>query len=89
MPPHRTPASPIPQPARDPLARPRLLVLDEATSALDPEREAQLCARLAALYHEGGMAILAIAHQPAWARIADRRYRISDGRVGEILSPRV
>jgi ATP-binding cassette subfamily C protein len=69
--------------ARALLARPRLLVLDEATSALDPEHEAELCARLAERCRAGDMAILAIAHQPAWARIADRVYRINEGRLIE------
>ncbi len=73
--------------ARALLGRPRLLVLDEATNALDPEREAELCKRLAALCHQGGMAILAIAHQPAWARVADRIYRVGDGRVSEEQVP--
>jgi ATP-binding cassette, subfamily C, bacterial len=69
--------------ARALLGRPRLLILDEATSALDPEREALLCHQLAELCHEGGMAILAIAHQPAWARVADQVYRITEGQVTE------
>ncbi|MCW5745882.1 MAG: ABC transporter ATP-binding protein [Alphaproteobacteria bacterium] len=69
--------------ARALLGKPRLLILDEATSALDPENEAALCARIAALSHEIGLAVLAIAHQPAWLRVADRVYLVAPGAVIE------
>jgi ATP-binding cassette subfamily C protein len=66
-------------------ARPRLLILDEATSALDLDGEAALCASLAELCHREGLAILAIAHRPAWIRVADRHYVVAAGRVRERL----
>ena len=58
---------------------PRLLILDEATSALDRDSEMAICDTLAAL--KGDIAILAVAHQPAMQRIADRVYMVTDGRV--------
>ena len=51
---------------------PRLLMLDEATSALDPAGEAALCNRLADLCHQQRLAVLAIAHQPAWPNVANQ-----------------
>ncbi len=58
---------------------PRLLVLDEATSALDPSSEAEICATLTNL--KGDLTILAVSHQPALAEVADRVYRLSDGKL--------
>jgi ATP-binding cassette subfamily C protein len=58
---------------------PRLLILDEATSALDRDSERAICDTLAAL--KGDIAILAVAHQPAMQRIADRVYVVTNGRV--------
>jgi len=58
--------------------RPRLLVLDEATAALDPETEAGVWATVERL--RGRATILAISHQPALAHVADRVYRIENGR---------
>ena len=58
---------------------PRLLVLDEATSALDPSSEAEICATLTHL--KGDLTILAVSHQPALAEIADRVYRLANGKL--------
>ncbi len=58
---------------------PRLLVLDEATSALDPSSEAEICATLTHL--KGSLTILAVSHQPALAEIADRVYRLENGKL--------
>jgi ABC-type bacteriocin/lantibiotic exporter with double-glycine peptidase domain len=58
--------------------RPRLLIFDEATAALDPETEAAVWATVEKL--RDGAAVVAISHQPAVTRVADRIYRIEEGR---------
>jgi ATP-binding cassette subfamily C protein len=74
--------------ARALVSRPRLLILDEVTSALDPDTEWQICREIRAL--AGEMAVLAITHRPAFLEIADRVYRIEDGRAIEAFDePRV
>ncbi len=59
--------------------RPRLLILDEATSALDSASEAAICDTLASL--KGQITILAVTHQSALQRVADRVYRVHGGRL--------
>jgi ATP-binding cassette subfamily C protein len=58
--------------------KPKLLVLDEATTALDPANEAAICETLGKL--RGELTILAISHQPAILNVADRAYRLEDGK---------
>ena len=58
--------------------KPRVLILDEATSALDPETETAICRTLEGL--RGDLTIIAISHQSPLVDIADRVYRLSDGR---------
>ncbi len=58
---------------------PLLLVLDEATSALDPESEAAICQTLKAL--TPALTVIAVSHRPALVDIADRVYRLNDGRL--------
>ncbi len=60
----------------------KLLVFDEATTALDPESEAFVLAAIEAL--RGRATVLAISHQPALRGVADRIYRIEDGKCTEI-----
>jgi ATP-binding cassette subfamily C protein len=67
--------------ARALVGNPRLLILDEVTSALDPETEWQICSGIRELASD--MAVLAITHRPAFLEIADRLYRVADGRVME------
>jgi len=64
--------------ARALVHKPKLLILDEATTALDPQNEAAICATLRKL--GGEITILAISHQPAVLEVADRAYRIEDGK---------
>jgi ATP-binding cassette subfamily C protein len=71
--------------ARALVGSPKLVILDEATSALDPETERQICANVRQL--AGQTTVLAITHRPALLEIADRRYRVEDGRVEELSAP--
>jgi len=65
--------------ARAIVHNPKLLILDEATSALDPQSEAAILETLQQL--RGRLTILAISHQSALVNIADKVYRVKDGKV--------
>jgi len=65
--------------ARALVHRPKLLILDEATTALDPVNEAAICETLGTL--RGDLTILAISHQPAILDVAERAFRLEDGKV--------
>ena len=65
--------------ARALVHNPKLLILDETTSGLDPESEAAVCDTLQRL--SGEHTILTISHQPALVEIADKVFRIEDGKV--------
>jgi ATP-binding cassette subfamily C protein len=65
--------------ARALVHKPKLLILDEATSGLDPESESAVCDTLQQL--RGALTILAISHQAALVKIADKAYHIEDGRI--------
>lgn len=69
--------------ARALLHKPRLLILDEATTGLDPQTEADICETIQGLCREQRLTVLAISHQPAWQRVADRVYHIRAGRAEE------
>ena len=71
--------------ARALVQRPRLLILDEATSALDPESEMAIGQTLKKL--SGNLTIIAISHQPALAKSADRAYRLQDGQAVLVDDP--
>ncbi len=64
--------------ARALVRKPKLLILDEPTAAMDSKTEAAICATLREL--SGEITILAVSHQPALVEIADRVYRIADGK---------
>lgn len=70
--------------ARALVAQPELLVLDEATSALDVLVAGQIVALLQRLQRERGLAILAITHDLALARLLAHRIAVMDqGRIVE------
>ena len=65
--------------ARALLRDPALLILDEATSALDAASEAAIAAALTQL--KGQVTILIIAHRGALTALADRTYRLEQGKL--------
>lgn len=65
--------------ARALVMEPRVLVLDEVTSALDPRTEAEIVENISRL--GGRYTIVVITHRPAWTEIADRLYRVEEGKV--------
>ena len=68
--------------ARALVHNPKLLILDEATSGLDPESEAAICDTLRQLRRK--LTILAISHQTALVELADKTYRIAEGKIFRI-----
>jgi ATP-binding cassette subfamily C protein len=67
--------------ARALVHEPRLLVLDEATAALDAASESEIWASIEKL--RGRTTVVGISHQPALVAIADRVYRLENGRAIE------
>lgn len=65
--------------ARALVHRPRLLILDEATSNLDGQSAAAILDTVEAL--RGELTLLAVTHDPALARRADRILELSGGRI--------
>ena len=65
--------------ARALVHQPRLLILDEATSNLDHASEQAVLATIGHL--KGELTMLAVTHQPGMLKLADRIYRVSDGRI--------
>ncbi len=67
--------------------RPKLLILDEATAALDAESEDRIWESVQELAEH--TTVIAISHQPALIRVADRIYRVAESRVAcETAAPR-
>jgi ATP-binding cassette subfamily C protein len=64
--------------ARALVHKPALLILDEATTSLDPVTEASLWKTMLEL--RGTVTILAVSHQTQLANIADRIYRVENGK---------
>ena len=68
--------------ARALVRQPRLLILDEVTSALDPDTEKRLVNQIGQL-SGGQMTIIAITHNDAWLKVADKVLRLENGKVSE------
>jgi ATP-binding cassette subfamily C protein len=71
--------------ARALVHEPQLLIFDEATAALDAESEAAVWQTVASL--RGHTTVIAISHHPGLATVADRVYRIADGRAERVDAP--
>ena len=71
--------------ARALVHKPKLLILDEPTSALDRDSEEAICETLQQL--SGEYTILAISHQPALMKAADRSYRLQNGMAVLVEDP--
>jgi ABC-type lipoprotein export system ATPase subunit len=69
--------------ARALVHRPRVVVADEPTGNLDSQIGASVIALLDELRHEEETALLLATHDASVAATADRRVRLSDGRVVE------
>ena len=65
--------------ARALIRDPWLLILDEATTALDPVNELKVMEVISDL--KGSVTVLAVSHQKALTEIADRVYRLEDGKI--------
>lgn len=64
---------------------PRLLIADEICSMLDPSTQANLLRMLKGIQQKRGMSILFITHDELLSKkIADRVFRIDDGKLKEI-----
>ena len=63
--------------------RPRMLILDEGTAHLDPEREASIRAMLRGL----PITRVIVAHSEPMAEIADRVFRMANGKLVEREAP--
>ena len=59
---------------------PRLLLADEPTGELDTERSLQVYELLRRLCTEGGLTVVAVTHDVALARRADRVFHLQDGK---------
>jgi len=71
--------------ARALVREPKILVLDEVTSSLDHETEESICSELQRLHRQtnGDLTVIAISHRPKIAEIADRFFRIEQGKIIE------
>ena len=72
--------------ARALLHRPAILILDEATAGLDRETEAGICGRIRQMVEQEGLTVISVSHGEAWRSIADRVYKLGDGKM-TILEP--
>ena len=67
--------------ARAIVGEPALILADEPTASLDSETSSRLLDLFARLHEERGVAFLFSSHDPRIVERADRRIRLSDGRI--------
>ena len=62
---------------------PPVLVADEVLSGLDPDSTAACLEALLDYAHRQGRLLICVLHDPALCRTADKRLRLSNGRMEE------
>jgi ABC-type lipoprotein export system ATPase subunit len=67
--------------ARALTAEPKLILADEPTGNLDSARSEEIVALLGEVAHERGVGVLLVTHDAEAAAIADRDYRLRDGKL--------
>ena len=60
---------------------PRLVLADEPTGSLDSRRAGDVLALLSEISREQSLGVLLVTHDPAAAAVADRAFRLRDGRL--------
>ncbi len=71
--------------ARALVRRPRLVLADEPTGNLDPQTGERIVRVLATLPKEEGTSVVMVTHDHELASLLDRRYRLADGVLGEVM----
>ncbi len=69
--------------ARALTAEPKLILADEPTGNLDSARSEEIIGLLSEVAHERGVGVLLVTHDAEAAAIADRDYRLRDGKLIE------
>jgi putative ABC transport system ATP-binding protein len=73
--------------ARALAGEPRLILADEPTGNLDSARSLEIVELLHEIAGERGAAVVLVTHDSEAARLADRRYRMRDGRLSSAEGP--
>jgi len=74
--------------ARALAGEPRLILADEPTGNLDSARSLEVVQLLHTIACERGVAVVLVTHDSEAALLADRRYRMRDGRLASLEEPR-
>ncbi|HWX98127.1 MAG TPA: ABC transporter ATP-binding protein [Solirubrobacteraceae bacterium] len=74
--------------ARALAGEPRLILADEPTGNLDSARSIEIVELLHTIAGERGASVVLVTHDSEAALLADRRYRMRDGRLTEVDKPR-
>ena len=74
--------------ARALVGSPKLVLADEPTGALDSKTGLEIMRLLLELHEERGASVLLVTHDPAVARLAERRVCLLDGKIVNEEEPR-
>lgn len=73
--------------ARAIVAHPRVVVADEPTGDLDPQTSTQILHLLQRINRELNVTMLMVTHDPEAAAIADRQFRLDQGKLVQVSVP--